>query len=401
MHDSENSPRFHVLIVTGIFPPDIGGPATYVPAMAAALVSRGNRVTVVTLSETVEDESKLYPFRVVRLSRGLFKPYRVLRTIAALIRNGWGADVIFANGMFPETILANIFLRKPLAQKWVGDWAWERATNRGLVSGSFENFQSHRFGFKVECLKLLRSFCARAADTVIVPSHFLGRALADWGVNREKIVTIYNAVKTDSVSAVVLPLSTELKLVTVGRLIALKRVDHIIRAVRDLPNLGLVIVGDGPERERLQGLVREQALVDRVYFAGQKTKQETLSLMAACDIFVLHSTHEGLPHTVLEAMSLGMPVVATAVGGTPELVVDGENGRLIPSHSENRLSDTLQQLLSSPSERVRLGQNGKRTLERFRHSTMIEKTEAVLTGLCQQATPLSRGNSGLSERVNL
>lgn len=401
MHDSDHSSRFHVLIVTGIFPPDIGGPATYVPAMATALVTHGNRVTAVTLSETVENEGNLHPFRVVRLRRGLFKPYRVLRTIAALIRNGWDADVIFANGLFPETVLANIFLRKPLAQKWVSDWAWERATNQGWVSSSFEDFQRRRLGFKVECLKLLRNFCARAADAVIVPSRYLGRALADWGVTREKIVTIYNAVKTDSVSLVTIPISTELKLVTVGRLIALKRIDHIIRAVRDLPNLGLVIVGDGPERERLKALVREQALVDRVYFAGQKTKQETLSLMAACDIFVLHSTHEGLPHTVLEAMSLGIPVVATAVGGTPELVCDGENGRLISSDSEYALSETLRQLLSSPSERARLGQNGKRTLEFFRPSTMIEKTEAVLTALCQQPTPASRGNTGLPEQVNL
>jgi glycosyltransferase involved in cell wall biosynthesis len=401
MHDSDNSPRLHVLIVTGIFPPDIGGPATYVPAMATALVTRGNRVTVVTLSETVEDEGKLHPFRVVRLRRGLFKPYRVLRTIAALIRNGWGADVIFANGLFPEAILANIFLRKPLAQKWVSDWAWERATNQGWVSSSFEDFQRRRLGFKVEFFKLLRSFCARAADAVIVPSRYLGRAVADWGVTQEKIVTIYNTVETDSVSPVTIPFSTELKLVTVGRLIAMKRIDHIIRAIRDLQNLGLVIVGDGPEQERLKALVREQGLVDRIYFAGQKTKQETLSLMAACDIFVLHSTHEGLPHTVLEAMSLGMPVVATAVGGTPELVCDGENGRLISSHSENGLSETLRHLLSSPSERARLAQGGKRTLERFRPSTMIEKTEAVLRCLCQQPTPASRGNSGLPEHVNL
>ena len=90
------------------------------------------------------------------------------------------------------------------------------------------------------------------------------------------------------------------------------------------PTIGLVIVGDGSERKRLEGVANTLDVADRVYFAGQASQAETIRLMAACDFFVLNSTHEGLPHVVLEAMSLGLPVVATAVGGTPEVVCDGE-----------------------------------------------------------------------------
>ena len=73
----------------------------------------------------------------------------------------------------------------------------------------------------------------------------------------------------------------------------------------------------------------DRQLSDRVYFAGQRNKEETFALMAACDLFVLNSSYEGFPHVVLEAMCAGLPVVATEVGGTPELVRDGENGLLI------------------------------------------------------------------------
>jgi glycosyltransferase involved in cell wall biosynthesis len=78
----------------------------------------------------------------------------------------------------------------------------------------------------------------------------------------------------------------------------------------------LVIVGDGPERARLEALAQTNQVIDRVYFAGQRSKAETFGLMAGCDLFVLNSTYEGFPHVVLEAMSVGLPVVATAVGRT-------------------------------------------------------------------------------------
>jgi glycosyltransferase involved in cell wall biosynthesis len=92
----------------------------------------------------------------------------------------------------------------------------------------------------------------------------------------------------------------------------------------------------------------------------------------------LNSTYEGFPHVVLEAMHLGLPVVATAIGGIPEVVQDGENGLLIPPMAQAALSDTLLQLMSSPWERQRLVGGAKHTAERFCLASMVEETEAVL-----------------------
>ena len=380
MKEEDTRPQLDVLIVTGIFPPDIGGPATYVPALGAALVKRGHRVSVVTLSDSPDDDGA-YPFSVSRIRRALFKLFRVPLTVAAIIRMGWDADLLFVNGLYLEAIVANLILRKPQVQKWVGDWAWERATNKRWLTTSFELFQDRWCGVKAELLKGLRNFCVRRADTVIVPSRYLGRAVAQWGVAREKIVTIYNSIESESFTPAAIPFPTKFKLVTVSRLIALKRIDEIIRSVGRYQNTALIIIGDGPEREPLQVLVRDRGLRDRIYFAGQRTKAETLALMAACDLFVLNSTHEGFPHVVLEAMSLGLPVVATAVGGTPELIRDGENGLLFSAESDRALSDILARLLDSPGERERLASGAQRTVERFRYGTMIEQTEAVLWGL--------------------
>jgi glycosyltransferase involved in cell wall biosynthesis len=368
-----------ILVITGIFPPDIGGPATYVPTMSSELAKRAHKVTVVTLSDTLVDHDDLsYTFRIRRIRRSLFTPWRFLLTVMAILRAGRRAQLLYVNGLYLEAVVANFFLRKPMVQKIVGDWAWERATNKRWVADTFEEFQKCRHGLKIETLKSLRSFCARRADVIIVPSYYLARAVANWGVTESKTIVIYNAVDLPSPYPCAIPLSTRFKLVTVGRLVPWKQIDHLIEALAGCGDAGLVIVGDGPERTRLEELVRDRQLVARVYFAGQRSKEDALALMAACDLFVLNSTYEGFPHVVLEAMCAGLPVIATAVGGTPELVHDGENGILISPSYNDTLSKTILHLVCSSEERRRLAAGAQQTTQRFRRSIMIEKTEAVL-----------------------
>jgi glycosyltransferase involved in cell wall biosynthesis len=368
----------NLLMVTGIFPPDIGGPATYVPAMGGELVKRGHRVTVLTLTDNFAHDDRSYPFRVLRVRRGLFKPWRWALTLAAILRAGRDAELLFVNGLHLEAAVANLLLRKPLVQKIVGDWAWERATNKGWVQDGFEQFQTRRHGLKVELLKVLRSFCARRADTVIVPSQYLAGAATRWGVSEARTIVIHNAVELPPATCSTLPLSTRFNVVTVGRLVPWKQVDRLIEALSDSDETGLVIVGDGPERKRLEELARDYHVADRVYFAGQRSKEDTFGLMAACDVFVLNSTYEGFPHVVLEAMCAGLPVIASAVGGTPELIRHGENGILFAPNTRGALAKSLSRLESSSSERQRLAEGARQTVRQFQPFVMFEKTEGVL-----------------------
>jgi glycosyltransferase involved in cell wall biosynthesis len=377
-HASRLVPPMNVLMITGIFPPDIGGPATYVPTMSSELLKRGHKITVMTLSDSLDHDDRSYNFPVHRIRRGLFKPLRFLFTVLRIVREGRGAQVLYVNGLYLEAVIANYLLRKPMVQKIVGDWAWERATNKGWVKDNFEEFQQCNYGLKVKLLKALRTFCVRRADSLITPSEYLASAVAKWGVAERKIVIVYNAVEILSAVRFSVPLTTRFKIVTVGRLVPWKQIAHLIEALVEIEDAGLVIVGDGPERSRLESLARVNNLNDRVYFAGQRSKEETSGLMAACDLFVLNSTYEGFPHVVLEAMGAGLPVVATAVGGTTELVRDGQNGVLIAANANGALSKTLIRLLVSSEERQRLAVGAEKTTAQFRKSSMIDATEAAL-----------------------
>jgi glycosyltransferase involved in cell wall biosynthesis len=385
-----------ILMVTGIFPPDIGGPATYVPAMAGELAKRGHKVTVVTLSDRLDHDDRSYSFPVHRIRRVLAKPLRFLFTVARILREARSAQVLYVNGLYLEAVIANFILRKPMVQKIVGDWVWERASNKRWVVESFEKFQKRRHDLKVEILKILRSFCAKQADAVIVPSKFLARAVANWGVSEKRIAVIYNAVEPvlsspleaegkgeglpsfPRLPPISIFLSTRIKVVTVGRLVPWKQIDRLIEALSECDEAGLVIVGDGPERGRLENLAQRNQVADRVYFAGQRNKEETFALMAACDLFVLNSSYEGFPHVVVEAMAVGLPVIATAVGGTPELVNDGENGLLVEPNANCALSKTVMRLVASAEERQRLAAGAHKTMQQFRGSAMIDATEAAL-----------------------
>src|SRR5215813_3369226 len=231
-----------VCIITGIFPPDIGGPATYVPHIAAALAECGHSITVLTLSDCPDHDDSQYGFRVMRLPRRLSKLWRWLRTVSAIIRLGRDADVLFVNGLAIEAVLANLWLGKPMVEKVVGDLAWERSTNRGWVQDGFEEFQKHRYGLKIEGLKSLRAWWTRQASRVIVPSRYLACWVQQWGVPAEKMTVIYNAVEPlEEAQSAVVPLRTPLTVVTVGRLVPWKRVDRVIEALVSCQTVGLVI----------------------------------------------------------------------------------------------------------------------------------------------------------------
>ncbi len=368
-----------VLIVTGIFPPDIGGPATYVPRIATALSDRGHQIAVVTLSDRVDHDDGQYPFRVTRIPRRQFRPLRWLRTVIQIVRLGRRVDVVFVNGLAKEAALAKLILRKPMVLKVVGDQAWEIATVRGWVIDGFEDFQHRRHGLRVEALKLLRTWWTHRADRLIANSEYMASWVVHWGIAREKLVVVYNSAESvEEVEPAIIPLKTPVNLVTVTRLVPWKRTEGLLEAIAQIDGVGLVIIGDGPERDHLQGLAEKLVVADRVIFAGQNSRPETLALMAASDVFVLNSSWESFAHAVLEAMALGVPVVATAVGGTLEEIEDGRNGLLVgPDHRS--LVEAIRACVDDPELGMRFAEEGRAIVrEKFGVETMVRRTERVL-----------------------
>jgi len=129
-----------ILVVTGIFPPDIGGPATYVSEISEALVDLGHHVTVVTTSEpeSLDLDDSQYSFPVLRMNRRHNLGLRSLYFLKTLLSSAKQVDVVLATTVLLEATVACILARKSMVQKIVGDLAWERATNRGWTTDSFE-----------------------------------------------------------------------------------------------------------------------------------------------------------------------------------------------------------------------------------------------------------------------
>ena len=369
-----------ILVVTGIFPPDIGGPATYIPEIAKALLERGNEVSVVTTSEPewlhLNDP---HPFPVFRMNRRIHLGLRSFYFVRTILHHANQADVVLANGIFLEATVASFLAKKPIVHKIVGDPTWERARNRGWTTDNFETFQESHYGLQVEALKKLTTFAVRQVDKIIVPSRYLARYVERWGIPKNRIFVIYNSVQSlHLVDPKPVPLTSSIKLVTACRLVSWKRVDSIIQAVGKMDDVGLLVCGDGPERNDLEKLAKNQGLTTRIHFAGQRNRKDTLAHMAGCDIFVLNSTYEGFPHVVLEAMSLGLPVIATSVGGTPELVKNGETGILIKGGDTEALRSAILRLIGSPETLREMGEKAKLEAKSFSIQTMVKETEQVL-----------------------
>ena len=406
-----------ILITAGIFPPDVGGPATYVPAVAEALASRGHEVTVVVPQERSD---VLYPplacpiadgctssapsYRLVRFYRARYLRYanffvELGRALVTILREARACDVMFVNGLSLPAALASRLVGKPMVVKVVGDGAWELAHARGWTTLDLDEFQKAR-GWWVRLLRWWHHQAARRARAVIVPSRYLARIAEGWGVPTTRIHVVHNALGcTHGCTHPPHPLLPErpegqcldielpptfyqgFRLVTVGRLVPHKRVDGIIAALAHMEDATLVIVGDGPHRPALQALVRRLGLEDRVLLAGSLPQEQVWGLLARyADVLVLNSIYEGLPHVLLEAATFGVPVVATAVGGTPEIVQDGETGLLIPPHSPGDLLAALQHLQADPDLRHRLATGARHSMVRFSFERMVEETERVLAG---------------------
>lgn len=129
------------------------------------------------------------------------------------------------------------------------------------------------------------------------------------------------------------------------------------------PDVWLTIVGDGPLREALRLEATRRGIADRLHLPGSVAHRSVPEWLNALDVFVLPSHNEGLPNVVLEAMACGKPIVATTVGGIPEAALDGVAGLLVPPRDIGRLAAALEELLSAPELRARLGAAGRRRVE--------------------------------------
>src|SRR3990167_9228215 len=378
-----------LLILTGIFPPDIGGPTAFLDPLARELVRNGYQVRVLTFGQKNKEK---HPYRIKRISKawpGFLRSFIYLK---------WGfwyglkTDILYSQDLYTAGLTGLIIkklLKKPLVIRFVGDSAWEKASSKRLVKDDIMAFQEKKYSWRIEFYKKIRKKILIGSDKVIAASYFLKDLSLKIGLPKEKIKVIYNSVDFLKIKALEPNYggSTSIvgsdphggrTLVTIARLVPWKGVDMLIEIMPDLikkyGQINLVVVGQGPELENLKQLTQNLGLKDYVYFAGQANRQEVNDYLAAADLFVLNTNYDGMSHLLLEAMKIGAPIITTFAGGNPETIKDKETGLLVDYNNKKEWLEAINYLLDNPEKRKELAAKAKDDLKKFNWDNLVKET---------------------------
>lgn len=347
-------------MTVGIFPPDIGGPATFVPKIAKYFQDELNyEIEILTLSDN-KNSNINDDFSVKRIDRNLPIIYRWLKTIFTIYKLGKNKDLIFVNGLGTETTIANIFLKKKIIRKIVGDPVWERAYSKAKISESFDEFQVKNYGFSISLQKKVRSFSIKKSDIVVTPSKHLKNFILNLGF-KNKIEIINNGVFIPEENTNIFT-NDQINITIVSRLVSHKNIEKIIKAISDLndPLIYLNIIGDGPELNQLQKISLESNNKDNIIFHGKLNRDDINHIFLKSDIYIQASNYEGLPHSLLEAMSYGIPVLCTPVGECKEILGNEDRGYILDLPvSKNNIKSKISQIIGEKNIANKKGERGK------------------------------------------
>ena len=323
-----------ITVATGLYPPEIGGPATHTVFLEQELPKLGYEVVVVPFRQ-----SKKFP----KILRHLHYTFRLLRAST-------GSSILFAQDVasvgFPALVVAKITSKK-FVVRVPGDFAWEQSTQRFGVTDSIDEFQTKQYGWRVQFLRWIQNRVTKFADKVVTPSEYFRQLVIGWGVPSSQVVTIYNGVDLDIEQKTIVKPWPRL-IVSSGRLVPWKGFQKLIMCLTQLPNWHLLIIGDGPMEQQLKQLVTDAKLSGRVHFTGNLSRIDVYSWCHAADVFVLNTHFESFSYQIVEAMDARVPVIATRVGSIPELITSEREGLLLEPDDEQGLVKAVKTVVEEP-----------------------------------------------------
>lgn len=365
-----------ILVATGLYPPDIGGPATYSKMLEEHLPKFGIDVVIAPFGWV-----RHYP-KVIRHMVYAFKLVRELRT----------CDMVYA--LDPVSVgvpayVASVISRKPFLLRVAGDYAWEQGQLRFGVKDRLELFYQKRFsyGLRVSILSYTESFIANRAKLIIIPCAYLRKVMSVWGVANEKVHVIYSALFPLVVGETKESLRKQLSysgtvILSAGRLVPnkgfIKLIEVFAEILKERDDVSLIIVGDGPQESELKELIQKKKLESKVRLSGRLTKDALGAAIKGSDLFVLNTEHEGFSHQLLEVMDLGVPVITTNVGGNPELIEDGTTGLLVEFNNHSALKDAIVRVIDEDGLREKLSQKGREKTLEFDQVKLVKEISELL-----------------------
>jgi glycosyltransferase involved in cell wall biosynthesis len=361
----------NVLLVSGIYRPEIGGPATYIPTLAQALTKRSNLVEVLTLKNSSSAPMiEKWTVNYIQRDQALF--FRFIKTFWLIYKKAKNSDVIFANGLYQETALALIFLKKRSVAKVVGDPVFERASNKRLTNLSIYEFNKSNLSFNLRMQRLFIRWSLNQFDEITCPSREILNRVEGWGVSKP-IHFIPNGVAPIKEKFY----EKKFEIITVSRLIALKNIDKLIYACANT-NRTLAVVGSGPEETKLVSLAK--SLGAKVTFFGQLSESDVINTLQKSKVFALLSDYEGMSFALLQAMAVGLPSIVSNVRGNYEVITDGQEGFLVNINEKDSIETAIESLLNSKKRMTDFGRAALSKVQKnYSLETQISKVIALMS----------------------
>jgi glycosyltransferase involved in cell wall biosynthesis len=352
----------HICIVFSTPIPPREGIGNYVYNMSKKFIGKGHEVTLVTRGGV---RCKKEYFDNIEIFKPVFIPCYPLHV---------HFHGIFVNKLFKrlEAMCDVVHIHTPLAPVIATKLPIVSTVHTPMKTDirNFESVGIFSYLSKVQCgvSCALEQKLLKRSNMVTAVSNTVAQELVEWyGLERRGIEVIYNGVD-EKIFAPNYNKPEKKYILYVGSLAYRKGLFDLVECgkyiCKEYPDVDFIIVGDGMLKDKLQKKVKKLELGNKIVFKGHVPKTELIRLYQNATIHILPSHYEGLPTVLLEAMSCGLPVVATAVSGNLDVISDGENGILIPPKSPKKMADAISMLLDDYETRRKLGKNARETIEK-------------------------------------
>ena len=360
-----------IAILVLLFPPKwLAGTEIATYNIAKYLAKRGHEVHVITtLDEGLPKENMEEGFYVHQI---FLRKIRFLGVISFWLKIFWHLKKIKPDIVHVQSVGIGIpaFLSKKILEKpYI---VWGRGSDIYLpdkftksISKLVLKNADAVIALTGDMKKKMQKFCDK--DISVIPN----------GIDLER----FSNLSKEDIRKKLKIKEDEKVIIFVGTLRPVKGVKYLIKAMKIISpknaNTRLMLVGDGDERGNLEKLVKGLSLEEYVKFVGKVPNEKVPEYMAASDVFVLPSLSEGFPVTVLEAMASGVPIIATNVGGLPEIIKDGENGFLVEPKNPEKIAEKVLLILEDDGLRERISRNNKEKVKGYSWESVIERLEKV------------------------
>ncbi len=401
-----------VLLVSGVYPPAVGGPSLQTKHIAQQVIARNISAQVVTygdprLSGILDGIPVTFLDGIPRtnLWQKLWRNWQIWGQLHQILRDEKPSLIHMQTAAGNLALMTGILARLhgiPSLLKYTADLVPQNADLEKFTQ-SGDKLISRRKAFNQSLTRGFQGFLFWLYTGIWATTPtFQGRLIQDHRVMPEKVFFVPNFINLEPFQSVdrcsqftAIPASPPhppqiYQLLTVARLFPVKGLDVYLRALAQLQDLSFKarIVGSGSLRyqRQLQTLIQDLQLGDRVELTGAIEPEQVASLYGSADVFVLPSRHEPFGIVLLEAMAAGVPIVATQVDGVPWVVAEGLAAALVPPNDPDSLAATLRHLLQTPAQRQTLAAAGRRRAQAFTLATGVQHLLAIYQTLAARAS---------------